>query len=187
MELILDIRTLAAMPVIRRPVEPVLRAKARPVRALLFDKTPNANWKVPRHQDLSIAVKKKADVEGFGPWSRKAGVVHVQPTTRILEPMLAVRIHLDDCDESNGPLRVIPGSHRQGRLSTAQLSELGRNPAVVCTVPAGGVLLMRPLWCTRHPRANLLGAGESFTSNSLAAICPVDLNGTPIFSLEQYA
>jgi ectoine hydroxylase-related dioxygenase (phytanoyl-CoA dioxygenase family) len=112
---------------------------------LLFDKPPEANWKVPWHQDLTIAVKEKRDTPGFGPWSIKAGVLHVQPPVAVLETMLAVRIHLDDCDESNGPLRVIPGSHLLGRLSTEQIREMSAPPAVSCTVEAGGALLMRPL------------------------------------------
>ena len=139
------VRRLAASTEIRSLVESVLSTKAFPVRGLLFDKRPEANWKVPWHQDLTIAVKEKRDTPGFGPWSIKAGVLHVQPPVAVLETMLAVRIHLDDCDESNGPLRVIPGSHLLGRLSTEQIREMSAPPAVSCTVEAGGALLMRPL------------------------------------------
>src|SRR5271170_5932318 len=35
----------------------VLGKNARPVKAILFDKTPAANWYVTWHQDLTIAVK----------------------------------------------------------------------------------------------------------------------------------
>jgi len=35
----------------------VLRRKAKPVKAILFDKTPDANWYVTWHQDTTIAVK----------------------------------------------------------------------------------------------------------------------------------
>src|SRR5579859_4962571 len=107
-----EVRELASSPAFRRLVEPVLGRDARPVRGLLFDKSPGANWKVAWHQDLSIAVKKRVEVEGFGPWSEKAGVVHVQPTVRVLEDMVTVRLHLDDCSEDNGPLQVLPGSHK---------------------------------------------------------------------------
>jgi len=139
------IRRLAASPAIRGLVEPALGAQAFPVRGLLFDKTPQANWKVPWHQDLSIAVKEKRDLAGFGPWSIKAGVVHVQPPPAILEGMLAVRIHLDDCGDLNAPVRVIPGSHLRGRLGAREIRQASTAPAVSCTVGAGGVLLMRPL------------------------------------------
>jgi hypothetical protein len=82
------------------------------VPATLFDKTADANWLVPWHQDLTICVKKKVDVPGYGPWTIKAGVPHVQPPVAILDRRLAVRIHLDNCSERNGALRVLPGTHR---------------------------------------------------------------------------
>ncbi len=117
-----------------------------PVRSIFFDKTPEANWLVPWHQDLSIAVKAKQEVPGYGPWSMKEGVPHVQPPDEMLEAMITFRLHLDDCDESNGVLRVIPGSHRLGRLSAAQIAEIRRNEKeVMCSARAGDVLLMRPL------------------------------------------
>lgn len=115
------------------------------VRGILFDKTPDANWKVPWHQDLTIAVTAKLQVPGFGPWSKKAGVLHVQPPAFVLENMLAVRIHLDDCGEANGAVRVIPGSHLQGRLTTEHVVRMSATPGVSCVVAAGGVVLMRPL------------------------------------------
>jgi Phytanoyl-CoA dioxygenase (PhyH) len=136
------VRHLASSPTMRRLLEPVLGAKALPVRGILFDKPLAANWKVPWHQDLTIAVRERRDVPGFGPWSLKAGVLHVQPPVAVLENMLAVRIHLDDCGGANGPLRVIPGSHLLGRLTTHQIS-LGSE--VSCSVEAGWAILMRPL------------------------------------------
>jgi hypothetical protein len=33
----------------------------------------------------------------------------VHPPAEILDKMLTLRVHLDDCGEENGPLRVIPG------------------------------------------------------------------------------
>jgi Phytanoyl-CoA dioxygenase (PhyH) len=117
-----------------------------PVRGILFDKIPAANWKVPWHQDVTIAVREKADVKGFGPWSLKAGIQHVQPPPSVLERMISVRLHLDTCEESNGALRVIPGSHRQGRISEAEIGRFVENgPERICAVDRGGALLMRPL------------------------------------------
>ena len=98
-------------------VEDNFAKAAFPVRGTLFDKTPGANWLVPWHQDLSICVVARIDVPGYGPWTIKAGVCHVQPPVSILEDILSVRIHFDDCDESNGALRVLPGTHRLGRLT----------------------------------------------------------------------
>ncbi len=76
----------------------------------------------------------------------KTGVQHVQPPVAILERMLTVRVHLDDCDAENGPLRMLPGSHAAGVLSPGEIRAWRHRTAVVeCIVPAGGALLMRPL------------------------------------------
>jgi ectoine hydroxylase-related dioxygenase (phytanoyl-CoA dioxygenase family) len=60
--------------------------------------------------------------------------------------MLAVRIHLDGCDAGNGALRVVPGSHRLGRLTPAAALNVraGQSEALVA-VPRGGAMLMKPL------------------------------------------
>ena len=131
---------------VRALASQVLGASCFVARSILFDKTPEANWKVAWHQDLSIAVRERRDAEGFGAWSEKAGVVHVQPPAEILERMLAVRLHLDASDEANAPLRVIPGSHLRGRLSAEAIARMQENSEIVsCLVPRGGALLMRPL------------------------------------------
>src|SRR3989344_5826179 len=88
---------LAASQKLLSVVEGVIGSRPFPVHGIFFDKTPEANWKVAWHQDLTIAVAEKKEVLGFGPWSVKDGVVHVQPPMSVLENMLAVRIHLDDC------------------------------------------------------------------------------------------
>ena len=117
-----------------------------PVRSIFFDKTPEANWLVPWHQDLTIAVQERVEREGYGPWSLKNGTVHVQPPLAILQGMAAVRIHLDDADETNGALRVLPGSHLLGRLDAAAIvAERARVKEIACPARAGDILLMRPL------------------------------------------
>ncbi len=127
-------------------VEAILGDGCFPVRGIFFDKVPDANWKVPWHQDLTIAVQERINVIGFGPWSTKAGVLHVQPPVSVLETMVSIRIHLDPCGESNGALRVIPGSHRNGRIPESQISLIRQTRRDhVCEVGQGGALLMRPL------------------------------------------
>lgn len=124
----------------------VLGAEARPVRGIFFDKVPSANWKVPWHQDLTIAVRERHDIAGFDPWSQKDGVPHVQPPVQVLAEMLTTRLHLDACPRDNGPLRVLPGSHQSGRLSAGKI--VGWREQVeerVCPVERGGLLLMKPL------------------------------------------
>ena len=117
-----------------------------PVRAICFDKNPAANWLVPWHQDLAIAVAGRTEIPGFAGWSVKDGVPHVHPPCEILEEMVTLRLHLDDCAAHNGALQVLPGSHRQGKLDAAGISGLvSAQPAVVCEVARGDVLLMRPL------------------------------------------
>jgi hypothetical protein len=140
------IRDLAYSPEMKSFADSNLGRPSFAVRATLFDKTNSANWLVPWHQDLTICVASRIDAEGYGPWSVKAGVVHVQPPVSILENMLSVRIHLDDCTESNGALQVLPGTHNLGRLSAENIATLQKQAAPVhCAVERGAVLIMRPL------------------------------------------
>lgn len=140
------VRDLANAGPVRGIAESVLGERCFAVRGILFDKTPTANWKVVWHQDLSIAVRERIDVDGFGPWSVKEGVPHVQPPTEILERMLAVRIHLDDCGPENGPVRVIPRTHRAGRLSPTTIDVWrAQHSAIDCVVARGAILAFFPL------------------------------------------
>lgn len=141
-----EIRELAHSPAIRQLIEPVLGAGCYPVRGILFDKVPDANWKVPWHQDVTIAVQNRIEADGFGPWSMKADVLYVQPPAPVLEEMLSLRLHLDPCGEGNGALRVIPGSHRWGRIAEEQIPAIREARAEhICVLGTGDVLLMRPL------------------------------------------
>ncbi len=127
-------------------LRPHLSFDLRPVRAIYFNKSAGANWLVPWHQDLTIAVKEQRDVAGFGPWSVKEGIPHVQPPVELLEQMLTIRLHLDDADETNGALKVISGSHRSGRLSADAIAAFREGEdEVLCRAKAGDLLLMRPL------------------------------------------
>lgn len=119
---------------------------ARMVRILAFDKTPETNWGVPWHQDRTIAVKQRVEVDGFGPWSVKAGVPHVAPPPALLERMFSLRLHLDDCGPDNGPLKIIPGPHLLGRLPACEVLDLGaREEPMSCLARAGDVLAMKAL------------------------------------------
>lgn len=131
---------------LRNLVEPILGKSAQVVRAIFFDKRPQVNWKVPWHQDVTIAVSEKKMITGFAPWSIKEGVFYVQPPTTILENMLTLRLHLDDCPMEHGALSVLPGSHCQGRLTREQIEILRQTQVSVgCPVKQGDVLMMRPL------------------------------------------
>lgn len=117
----------------------------RPVRSILFDKTHSENWPVAWHQDLTICTESEAPCEGYGPWSIKEGIPHVQPPLELLKAMVTVRIHLDPTDSNNGALMVIPGSHLHGRLSLSAIAGLTPDVAHICECDPGDVLLMSPL------------------------------------------
>jgi ectoine hydroxylase-related dioxygenase (phytanoyl-CoA dioxygenase family) len=141
-----SLRELTDHAAILKFVRGILGDDAFVARATLFNKTPDANWKVPWHQDVTIAVKEKREAEGYGPWSVKAGVVHVQPPSEVLERMLTVRVHIDPCHATNGALKVMPGSHRFGKLDQNNVDVyLDEQRSVCCTANAGDALLMRPL------------------------------------------
>ena len=114
------------------------------VKAIYFDKPTLLSWRVGWHQDLMINVDCRVALPGFGPWTRKAEGVAVQPPAAVLENMCTVRIHLDDCDATNGALNAVPGSHRHGVVQHTNIAPLVTEP-VLCEVPAGGAVLMRPL------------------------------------------
>lgn len=127
-------------------VRPHLSSEPLAVRAIYFDKSPETNWLVPWHQDLTLALYVRMETPGFGPWSNKDGIPHVQPPVDLLQQMLTIRLQLDDADEASGALRVLPGTHRLGRLSSERIQELrAQQLDFLCVASAGDALLMRPL------------------------------------------
>jgi hypothetical protein len=124
----------------------ILGNNARPVRSVFFDKIKEANWNVAWHQDTSIALKTKHEISGFGPWSEKQGVIHAEPPAEYLANTLTLRIHLDKANTETGALRVIPGTHRDGRVKSTEILQIVENSTVVeCHANPGDVLLMNPL------------------------------------------
>lgn len=133
---------------VKNVVEAVLGGPAKLVRSILFNKSSEVNWLVTWHQDLSIAVEERANVVGFGGWSTKAGIYHVQPPVQILSKMLTFRIHLDDTGADNGPLLVAPGSHKLGRIPSNEVARVVSGlPVEECLVKAGDALMFYPLLC----------------------------------------
>lgn len=116
-----------------------------PFKATLFAKTGKANWLVAWHQDTALPLQKALDIEGWGPVSKKEGVTFVHAPTQAFANIVALRIHLDASTKSNGPLRVIPGSHRKRILDDAEFAQWSRKPSVDCLVGKGGVIAMSPL------------------------------------------
>jgi ectoine hydroxylase-related dioxygenase (phytanoyl-CoA dioxygenase family) len=123
-------------------MEPVLGPNCFAVRGILFNKKDGTNGKVAWHQDCVIAVAQQKEVRGWGPWSIKSGVHHVRSNSELMSRMLSVRLHLDDCGNDNGPLRVVPGSHRRGLLSDTQIQDWPKDNAITCTARRGDAILM---------------------------------------------
>ncbi len=137
---------LVRSPRVRSLIEPTLGRKAIAVRALVFDKRPKANWGVRWHQDKTIAVKIKTKAPGYYGWSLKQGVSHVHPPSKIMEEMLALRLHLDEAGPANGGLQVCPGSHTLGCLPEAEVHNVVNSVGSTATkAHCGDAILMRPL------------------------------------------
>lgn len=130
---------------LKETVQSIVGDGAFVTRSILFDKTPEANWDVSWHQDTTIAVRERHDVEAFGPWSMKDQIPHVRPPAWVLQGMVTIRLHLDDCPGSNGALLVVPGSHRDGFIDPIPTFAVLESRKFVCECPAGGAVLMRPL------------------------------------------
>lgn len=114
------------------------------VKSIYFDKPPSSNWYVAYHQDLTISVDNKADLDGFTLWTKKQDQYAVQPSIELLENIITIRIHLDDTNSENGALKVIPESHNKGIIRPETI-QFDQGQEFSCTVPKGGVMLMKPL------------------------------------------
>jgi hypothetical protein len=123
-----------------------LGSEATPFRATLFDKSPLSNWLVVWHQDTALPLRKRFEAEGWGPWSVKDGILYAHAPASALDRALALRVHLDDSTVENGPLRVLPQTHKLGVLSDNAIHDLAsRLKPVDCVVPKRGIVAMRPL------------------------------------------
>ncbi|MET3119629.1 hypothetical protein AAKU64_003870 [Undibacterium sp. GrIS 1.8] len=139
-------------------VRPFLALDAVAVQCTYFEKSKDQNWLVPLHQDLNIPVKERITHPDLTVWSEKEGLVFVQPTNEMLRQLVAVRLHIDECDLTDGPLRVVPMSHKNGRLSNqAAIETRDRMGEVICPVEKGGALIMSPLLLHASSKAS----GES--------------------------
>jgi hypothetical protein len=146
----------------------LLGPAARAARAILFDKTEEANWSVAWHQDRTIAVRARHDVAGYGPWSVKDGAHHVEPPFDIMRDMVTVRAHLDDCGEDNAPLMIAVGSHRLGRTPGTEITDaVARLPIARCIAEAGDV------WVYATP---IIHASERTRSAARRRVLQVDFS-----------
>ncbi len=114
------------------------------VKSIYFDKPEESNWFVAYHQDLTISVNKKLEIDGFSNWTVKQNQFSVQPNEEILKNIVTIRIHLDDTNEENGALKIIPKSHEEGivRLDTFDFKNYEE---ISGNVQKGGIMIMKPL------------------------------------------
>jgi ectoine hydroxylase-related dioxygenase (phytanoyl-CoA dioxygenase family) len=131
---------VAYTPALREVLLAELAPGAGVVRGLFFDKPPGHGWALPWHKDYTVAVRAHGPPGRFRKPTTKAGIPHLEAPTELLARMLTARVHLDDMTDENGPLRVVPGSHRFDRTADDE-----PRPPVVVRCRAGDVLLMRPL------------------------------------------
>jgi hypothetical protein len=149
----------------------------RAVRLVAFNKTSEGNWGVPWHQDRIIAVRARHECAGFGNWSRKAGHWHCEPPARILQEMLFVRVHLDDCDADNGAMEIACGSHRLGAVDSSDAQRLAADfPAEVCAAERGDVLVLKMLTLHRSLPARAASSRRALRIDYASAELPPPLD-----------
>lgn len=139
-----EIKDLVFNENIRKVVKEIFGEKYFVVKSIYFDKPETSNWYVAYHQDLTISVDKKLELPGFGPWTTKQSQFAVQPPVNVLENIYTIRIHLDDTDENNGALKVVPKSHAKG-IYRPETIDWTVETEEICNVEKGGIMLMKPL------------------------------------------
>jgi ectoine hydroxylase-related dioxygenase (phytanoyl-CoA dioxygenase family) len=140
------------------------------VKSIYFDKPEKSNWFVSYHQDLTISVDKKADIANYGPWTVKQKQFAVQPPLDILKSIFTIRIHLDKTDENNGALKVVPKSHLKG-IYRPETIDWTKETEAICSVPKGGIMLMRPL---------LLHSSSRTTNNNQRRVIHIELSNADL-------
>jgi hypothetical protein len=149
-----------------------LGGTAKPVRAILFNKSPAQNWSLGWHQDRTVAVRRRVDTPDFGPWTVKAGLAHVEPPFSLLERMITLRIHLDPVGPDNAPLLIAPGSHRLGRIPEPEIGRLvGELGIFRCLADRGDI------WLYSTP---ILHASEPSASPTSRRVLQVDYSPDPL-------
>lgn len=140
------VRALAEHPALLALAAEFIGEKPIPFRGTLFNKSAASNWLVAWHQDTALPLNRRVADTSWGPWSVKGGVLHAIAPGAVLQTIVALRVHLDDSTETNGPLRVLPGTHKSGVLPHAEIQQLADAiTPVTCGVAVGGVVAMRPL------------------------------------------
>jgi hypothetical protein len=182
------VRELARAGAPRRAAEAVLGAGCFAVRALFFDKTPGTNWNVVWHQDRTVTLAARPADGIDGTFTKKDGVWHALVGAEVMTHLLAVRLHLDECREENGALRVIPGSHRRGVLAPDEIDRwCAAGSALTIEARRGEMLLMRPLLLHSSGRATSPGHRRVLHLEYAACELPPGLRWRDTIALLRYS
>lgn len=147
------------------------------VKSIYFDKPGESNWFVAYHQDLTISVDTKIEIEGYGPWTIKQNQFAVQPPLELLENIFTIRIHLDKTDKNNGALKVIPQSHNKN-IYRAETIDWSIETETTCEVPKGGIMFMKPL---------LLHSSSKTTNNNRRRVIHIEFSNKSLPNKLQWA
>lgn len=137
-----------------------LMGGARPVRLVVFNKSEAVNWSLPWHQDRVVAVRERADIPGYGNWTRKSGVWHVEPPIGLLERMAFARVHLDPATDQNGCMETALGTHRLGRVADTETGAIAMREDMrreLCEAQRGDVLFVKALTLHRSRASQVAG------------------------------
>lgn len=135
-------------------------------KSIYFDKPEESNWFVAYHQDLTIAVDQRVEVEGYESWTIKRDQFAVQPPISLLQKNFTIRVHLDDTDEHNGALKVVAKSHKEG-VYRPETVDWTKEKEVSCSVGKGGIMIMKPL---------LLHASSRTTNNKQRRVVHIEFS-----------
>jgi len=151
----------------------ILGHGAFPFRGTLFHKSPATNWLVVWHQDTALPLLHRVEVPGWGPWSVKDGIAYAHAPASALRRVVALRVHLDDSTEQNGPLRVLPRTQNLDVLTDDAVHQLASEASpVACVVKRGGIVAMRPL---------LIHASSKSRSGDHRRALHIEYAASPIF------
>ena len=119
---------------------------------------------------MTISVDKNIEIENLENWTTKQNQFAVQPPLNILGNNFTIRIHLDDTNENNGALKVVPKSHLKG-VYRPETIDWKKEKETICSVKKGGIMIMRPL---------LLHASNRTTNNNKRRVIHIEFSNVQL-------
>jgi|GEM_PF-5756574 len=131
-------------PLLTRVAQELVGSRVVVAWALVLNKvrSPTANWAVPWHQDTSVyCTHIPPDASG----ELRAGFATFRPTDHSVANLTVARVALDRDTTTSGCLRVLPGSHKWGRVSGGEGGRLGGHAGTAIELEPGDVAFFNPL------------------------------------------